>query len=82
MVSQAMNADQPVSSSPYPPHEERSRSPVLLCGLATTALALFGVYLLDAKTDDFHIMGWYANYILPVGAVIVGVAASSGYGIA
>ena len=54
---------------------------VLISGLATTALALVGVYVLDAKTD-FHIMGWYANYILPIGAVLVGVAASSGYGLA
>jgi hypothetical protein len=26
-------------------------------------------------------MGWYANYILPIGALIVGLVASSGYGI-
>jgi hypothetical protein len=64
------------------PREEKNSSFVLLCGLATTAVALFGVYILDRVTEDFHIMGWYANYILPVGAIIVGVAASSGYGLA
>jgi hypothetical protein len=68
--------------APVGPHEEQSYSLVLISGLATTALALLGVYLLDAKTEDFHIMGWYANYILPVGAVLVGVVASSGYGLA
>ncbi len=62
--------------------EEKSHSLVLLCGLGTTAFALFGVYALDQAATDFHIMGWYANYILPVGAVLVGVVASSGYGLA
>jgi hypothetical protein len=62
--------------------EERSYWPVVLFGLATTALSLIGVYVLDVSASDFHIMGWYADYVLPVGALIVGVAASSGYGIA
>jgi hypothetical protein len=68
-------------SAPVGPREEQSYLLVLISGLATTALTLVGVYVLDANTD-FHIMGWYANYILPIGAVIVGVAASSGYGLA
>jgi hypothetical protein len=58
-----------------------ARVTVLLSGLVTTALALVGVYLLSAKTDDFNIMGWYANYVLPIGALIVGLVAASGYGI-
>jgi hypothetical protein len=61
---------------------ERSPVLVILSGLATTALALLGVYILDVTSDDFHIMGWYANYVLPAGAIIVGVVASSGYGLA
>jgi len=64
------------------PQEEKSYSLVLFYGLASTALALFGVYLLDRTTTDFHIMGWYANYVLPIGALIVGIVASSGYGLA
>jgi hypothetical protein len=56
--------------------------PVLLCGLATTALTLLAVYILDRLAPGFNIMGWYANKILPIGAIIVGVAACSGYGIA
>ena len=71
-----------VTPIPVGPQEEQSYFLVLFFGLATTALALLGVYALDAKTDAFHIMGWYANYILPVGAIIVGVVASSGYGLA
>jgi len=74
--------DANLSSASVGPQEEQSNFLVLVCGLATTALALLGVYILDRKADDFHIMGWYANYILPVGAVIVGVVASSGYGLA
>ncbi len=59
-----------------------SYSLVLYSGLATSALALLGVYLLDVSGSDFSIMGWYADYVLPIGALIVGVVASSGYGIA
>ena len=68
------------TSAPAGPREEQSYLPVLISGLATTALALLGVYVLDTKTG-FHIMGWYANYVLPIGAVIVGVVASCGYGL-
>ena len=68
-------ADPPKSRPP-------SYMPVLLSGLATTALALFGVYWLDIHDPDFHIMGWYADFLIPVGALIVGAVAASGYGIA
>src|SRR5438105_15575156 len=64
-----------VRSQPFP-------VPVLLCGLATTALTLLGVYALNRVAPDFNIMGWYANKILPMGSMLVGIAASSGYGIA
>jgi hypothetical protein len=37
--------------------------PVVYAGLATTAASLFGVYWLNANTEDFNIMGWYANYV-------------------
>src|SRR5687767_7603129 len=62
-----------------------SRTPylfVLQCGILTSVLALAGVYWLNKKATDFHIMGWYANYIIPAGALIVGLVAGSGYGIA
>lgn len=61
---------------------QQSHSLVIVCGLASTALTLLGVYVLNATTEDFHIMGWYANYVIPAGAIIVGLAASSGYGLA
>jgi hypothetical protein len=67
-----------------PSEEPRTRSDkpyftVLMCGLLTTAATLAGVYWLGKNTTDFHIMGWYANYVIPVGAILVGIAAASGY---
>ena len=55
---------------------------VLFAGLATTALALFGVYAASTASVDFFIMGWYAFYVIPIGAILVGLVASSGYGLA
>jgi hypothetical protein len=55
---------------------------VLVAGVVTTVLALLGVWWLDNNTKDFHIMGWYGDYVIPAGAMIVGFAAGSGYGIA
>jgi len=55
---------------------------VVLAGAVTTALALLGVWWLDNHTDEFHVMGWYADYVIPAGALLVGMAAGSGYGIA
>jgi hypothetical protein len=54
---------------------------VLVSGLFTSAVTLAGVYWLGKNTDDFHIMGWYANYVIPAGAMIVGIAAASGYAV-
>ncbi len=54
---------------------------VVVCGVATTAAALLGVYLLKVLADE-NIMGLYANYVLPVGALLVGLLASSGYALA
>ncbi|HKB40151.1 MAG TPA: hypothetical protein VKD72_27215 [Gemmataceae bacterium] len=62
-----------------------SRTPYLLVlqsGITTSVLALAGVYWLNKNTTDFHIMGLYANYVIPAGALIVGLVAGSGYGIA
>jgi hypothetical protein len=63
---------------------ESRQSPllVLLAGLLTTALTLAGVWWLGRNSSDFNIMGWYANYVIPAGALLVGAAAGSGYGLA
>jgi len=60
---------------------KRSSSLVLIAGLASSVVALFGVWLLNATTD-FNIMGYYLNKILPIGAIAVGLVASAGYGLA
>ncbi len=55
---------------------------VIGAGLLTTALALGLVYLVNANAEDFNVMGFYLWFIVPIGAILVGVAAGSGYGIA
>lgn len=61
------------------PGKSRNRAAlVILAGLITTGLALWGVYALQIHGDT-NIMGWYADYVIPAGAFIVGMAASSGY---
>ena len=70
---------------PYAPitvRPSKSPLPVILAGLLTTGLTMLGVYLMNTSASDFNVMGWYADYILPVGALLVGVAAASGYGVA
>lgn len=54
---------------------------IMAAGMVTTALALLGVYLLSNVAGDFNIMGWYALFIVPAGAILVGIAAGSGYGL-
>jgi len=54
---------------------------VYLSGLGTSALVLWLVHYLN-ESHDFNIMGWYANGILPIGALAVGVASGLGYAIA
>lgn len=78
-----MEPDTPPEMAPERPPVSRAHQLfVLQWGIVTSALALAGVYWLDRNATDFHIMGWYANYVIPAGALIVGLAAGSGYGIA
>ena len=53
---------------------------VLLGGATTTAAALLGVFLLEQV--GFNVMGFYGDYVLPIGAFLVGLAAASGCGLA
>jgi hypothetical protein len=52
---------------------------VYLCGLATSALALWLVQI--ANDHGENIMGWYANGIIPAGAFLVGIASGVGYAV-
>ncbi|MBI4230486.1 MAG: hypothetical protein HY608_06590 [Planctomycetes bacterium] len=55
---------------------------VLLGGASTSVGALSLTGWLARSTGDFNVMGWYANYIIPIGPILVGLVAGSGYGIA
>ena len=72
-----MNSDPGVQTA-----TRRSPLVVILAGIVTSALSLYGVWWLNTNTTDWHIMGWYGDYIIPAGAILVGIAAGSGYGIA
>ena len=53
---------------------------VIAAGSATTLVALAGVFAL--AHHGTNIMGWYANYIIPAGALLVGMVCATGYAIA
>jgi len=72
----------PAPAAPFGLQPERSNSLVLISGLATTVVTLFIVYVLDHSGADINIMGLYADYVIPAGTILVGIAASSGYGLA
>jgi hypothetical protein len=55
--------------------------PVLGAGVTTTAIALFIVSVIDRATEGTSVMGFYGDFI-PIGAIGVGFAAGSGYGLA
>ncbi|MES2645158.1 MAG: hypothetical protein V4850_37065 [Myxococcota bacterium] len=67
-----MFAPLPISGPPA-----RSIVVVLGSGLLTTFLTLLFVQWLG--TQGTYPMGWYVNFIIPAGALIVGFAATSGY---
>src|SRR6185503_10851514 len=52
----------------------------LLAGIATSALALFSIYVINTKYPDVNVMGWYVNFVIPAGALLVGIVAGAGYG--
>jgi hypothetical protein len=76
MLEPAFVAPPPEIAAPTP-----IRWQVILGGLLTTGLTLAMLYWLNANTS-IHPMGWYIQLIIPAGAIMVGVAAASGYGIA
>jgi hypothetical protein len=53
---------------------------VIFAGLVTTLATLLGVW--EIESHGITVMGWYLDYVIPIGALGVGLAASSGYGVA
>ena len=56
--------------------QPKDYGPVTAWGLATTALTLLGVWLI---APHVAVLGWYLSYIVPIGAILVGALAGSGY---
>lgn len=52
---------------------------VYLSGVGTSFLALWCVDMLNERGEN--VMGWYVNYIIPAGALLVGIASGLGYAI-
>lgn len=50
---------------------------VLLLGLLSSALCLLGVYAINRQ--GLNIMGWFVEYVVPLGAGLVGIGAASGF---
>ncbi len=67
--------DRPQSLRPAP-----SKAPVLIAGTITTAASLVTVYGLSRV--GFDAMSFYADYVIPVGSIAVGLLAAAGFGIA
>lgn len=55
---------------------------VLLSGIGTSLATLALLLALNAALPALALMNWHANYVVPLGAILVGLAAGSGYGIA
>lgn len=55
--------------------------PILVGGAISSVATLALVWFLGRTIPDFNIMGWYANYVIPAGALIVGITAGAGYGL-
>jgi hypothetical protein len=72
--------DQPLSTpSGFRDTRSGGNLAVLLGGAVTIGLALLGVWALNQAGEN--VMGWYADYIFPAGAFLVGMVASLGFGI-
>ncbi len=54
---------------------------VMGLGILSSILALLAVHKSYSMFPDLNIMGWYANFVIPVGAILVGACAGCGYGI-
>lgn len=74
---------EPVLNKPdlAPQHHLRQPGlPVYLIGLGVSAVVIYATHLLAASGTN--VMGWYANAIIPVGALFVGIVAGLGYALA
>lgn len=76
------SAQAPVPVQPHVQVSAANPAPLVIAGgLASTAAALAGVWAIQRFGDE-NVMGWYANYVIPAGAILVGLVASAGFGVA
>lgn len=61
-----------------PPRRSKRRLMVIPFGLLTTAIALVGAHFVS-RWRESYVMGWHYLYVIPYGALIVGVVAGCGY---
>ena len=54
---------------------------VVLAGLVSSAVALAGIWWVSRRFGE-PVMSWYVYHLVPLGALIVGVVAASGYVVA
>src|SRR4051794_29638568 len=52
---------------------------VYLCGIGTSILTILAVQ--RANRNGVDVMGWFINAILPVGAILVGIASGLGFAV-
>lgn len=71
----------PPADAPMDEASPRGAGPVIQGGLATTFVTLAVLFLFGHYDVDFNPMGFYAWYIVPAGAILVGLCAGSGYGL-
>lgn len=67
----------PTGAAPGTDH----RWQIVVAGGALTTVATLAAVLALAHAGT-NVMGWYANWVIPVGALLVGICAASGYAIA
>ena len=69
-------------TAPQAPQPLFGLLPVLGAGLLSSGLALALVWWLNRTFPELNVMGWYMWFVVPIGSLIVGIAAGSGYGLA
>jgi hypothetical protein len=79
-MSQEVQAEEFLGYAPIAKDPKR-KVWVVAAGLLTTAITLALVYFIN-HTYDNYVMGYYVNGILPAGALLVGLGATTGYGLA
>ena len=66
----------------FPAKHKKTSLMIVLAGITTSVITLFIVNYVSSFKNGIYLMGYYLDYVIPVGALGVGLVAGSGYGIA